>query len=177
MRQDRQAVRRGRKRLPRCRCGKAAYPTRVDAGRDRDRFKLARIYECDDGGIHLTKIPKNAPKAKSTHPRRSKVSTIEEPAVCPLCHTAGPQPEEDTVTCAHPLHWPDRDPAQPYYPDVIAQVVGETSNVFMGAGRIVKALRRARVPEDVVTAFSADLRASEDYAAALNCMTRWVVLA
>jgi hypothetical protein len=164
--------------LPKCdTCGKACYPSRVDAGRDRDRFDLARIYTCEGGGIHLTRHPSRQPtKGYRRPPKGKNVDTTTQPAACPVCKI-GEGAAAPTTSCPHPIHWPDRDPERPYFPDVTAEITGQTSNVFMGQAIIARALRKAGQPDEVVRAFGTDLRSSEDYSAALACMTRWVNLA
>lgn len=59
------------------------------------------------------------------------------------------------------------------YPNITVQMVGEDGNTGAIMGRISRALRRARVPENVVTEFRNEML-SGDYNNVLATAQRWV---
>lgn len=60
------------------------------------------------------------------------------------------------------------------YPDVHVQLTGEDGNIFYIMGRVRGALKRAGVPEDVISEFVTELTDSDSYEAALRVVMRWV---
>jgi hypothetical protein len=61
----------------------------------------------------------------------------------------------------------------PKYPNVTVALTGQDGNAFMILGRVRQALRRARVPENEVEAFTAEAT-SGDYDRLLMTVMRWV---
>jgi len=98
------------------------------------------------------------------------VSTAEQ--TCPIADH--PATQAESTTCAHPIHWPDRDPERPYYPDAFAQLSGEDGNVGAIMGRVARALGRAGADAAAVKAFRAEVMDSGSYGDVLACVGRWV---
>lgn len=65
------------------------------------------------------------------------------------------------------------DTTTPKYADVTVQLTGEDGNAFFILGTVMKALRRAGVPADEVTAFHTEAT-SGDYDHLLQTCMRWV---
>lgn len=162
----------GRKRLPRCPCGKATYASVSAAGKDRKRYDLNRIYRCPEfGRIHLT--------STEDRPIKRGTNTIEYRERHTVSTTCPIRPRDsvghDGGTCAHPLHWSDRDPDRPYYPNVSVMLTGQDGNALLIMGRVSSALnRQARATRPVINAFRAEFTGAPDYDAALRVAMRWV---
>jgi hypothetical protein len=63
---------------------------------------------------------------------------------------------------------------EPKYPHVCVQLSGEDGNVFMIVGRVMRALRREKVPGDEIDAFGKAVMASDSYDAALRTVMSYV---
>jgi len=61
----------------------------------------------------------------------------------------------------------------PKYPDIKVKLVGEDGNPFAILGKVCKALRGARVPQEEVTAFMSEAT-SGDYDHLLVTCMKWV---
>lgn len=61
----------------------------------------------------------------------------------------------------------------PKYPDLEVRLTGRDGNAFVILGIVQKALRRAHVPDEEVTAFMDDAM-SDDYDHLLSTAMRWV---
>lgn len=165
----------GRVRLPLCdTCGKATYSSEFKAGRDLDRFNLARIYRCEGGKVHLTsheELPKTSPRhheqvsPDQRHARRS-VSTA-----CPR----QPDHDHDGSACLHPLHWHDLDPSRPYFPDVEVDPTQYASDPLFVMGAVAAALTRAGASRPLVNVFRWEYRhtAPENVS---HVVARWVTV-
>jgi hypothetical protein len=162
-------------RHPRCKCGKATYRTDREAGEDRNRFDLARIYRCEFGARHLT--------SSQDRPVKRGNNTVEYRRRHTVLATCPHRPRDTTGhlgdTCPHPLHWPERDPQRPYFPDVVVDLrtlAGLDSYFVMGL--VSSALTRdGDAPRAVVNAFRAEFRrAADDADAALRVIMAWVVV-
>jgi hypothetical protein len=159
----------------RCRCGKAIYDNDAEAGRDRKRYDLARIYRCEFGERHLTSSEDRPVKRGKNTVEYRRRHTVH--ATCPLRprDLAGHLGD----TCPHPLHWSDRDPARPYFPDVDVDlrrfrgldpylVMGVVSSALTRDGDAVRA---------VVNGFRGEFRrAGDDGDAALRVIMTWVAV-
>lgn len=163
---------RRRASLPRCRCGKAIYLTRSHAGSDSDRFRMS-IYRCGFGEIHLTSTPRRGPMPVSLHKRKPAVPIL---TACPACPQIGPDFADNPHGCAHPVHWLDRDPNLPYFPQVRVVLTGKPSPWLAARVDIPDALIHADVDVSTVAAFETDLIASQDHADTLMCARRWVTV-
>lgn len=166
--------------LERCPCGKAIYASFNKAYRAKDRYRLGGVYRCPDfGKIHVTSKRQNDAAGqvdRRPHHRRKAVPAM---LTCPVCsetaqESDGSDLRDELASCAHPLHWADRDPGRPYYPDVTVEITGHDSNVFMSKSLVSKALRRAGADGPTMDAFGKDFTGSADYPAALDCLQRWV---
>lgn len=59
------------------------------------------------------------------------------------------------------------------YPDITVQLVGQDGNAFAIIGRISQALRRAKVPQEIVKEFQTEAM-SGNYDHVLQTAMRWV---
>lgn len=75
--------------------------------------------------------------------------------------------------CVHPIHAADRDPEQPYFPDVEVDFDRVGSNPAGMIGAVMKALRRAQVSPDVICLFAKEAR-SGDYDNVIQTCMCWV---
>jgi hypothetical protein len=82
----------------RCSCGKAIYRNAHDAGRDLDRFGLARMYRCDEGRLHLTSGEQDDPPGAYARKRPTPALLTR----CPACGALAVW--DDATSCAHPVH-------------------------------------------------------------------------
>jgi hypothetical protein len=62
---------------------------------------------------------------------------------------------------------------EPKYPEIEVQLTGEDGNAFSIMGRVVEAMREAKVPQDEITKFTKECM-SGDYANLLATCTEWV---
>lgn len=62
---------------------------------------------------------------------------------------------------------------QPKYPDIRVKLVGEDGNAFAILGRVQRALRKAKLPAEEVTAFFTEAT-SGDYDHLLRTCMKWV---
>jgi hypothetical protein len=62
---------------------------------------------------------------------------------------------------------------KPKYPDIKVKMTGEDGNAFSILGRVIKALRRARVPLEERKKFQAEATAT-DYNNVLQTVMKWV---
>jgi hypothetical protein len=153
----------------RCSCGKAIYRNAHDAGRDLDRFGLARMYRCDEGRLHLTSGEQDDPPGAYARKRPTPALLTR----CPACGALAVW--DDATSCAHPVH-SRRSAANrarvPYFPVRVA-IIGQLAPLAAGE-RVAAALRDAGVAPSVVDTFRADFGEADNHAAALDCAQRWV---
>jgi hypothetical protein len=63
---------------------------------------------------------------------------------------------------------------RPKYPDVEVQLTGKDGNIFAIIGRVVRAMRRAEVPDAEINKFEEEVTFCGSYDNALQIVTHWV---
>jgi len=61
----------------------------------------------------------------------------------------------------------------PKYPDIEVKLTGEDGNAFLILGKVRQAMRKAKIPEDKVDAFTKEAQ-SGDYDNLLQTACKWV---
>jgi hypothetical protein len=63
--------------------------------------------------------------------------------------------------------------SQPRYPEVVVHLIGEDGNAFNIMGRVIRAMREAKVPQREIARFMKEAMAS-DYDNLLQTAIKWV---